>query len=260
VVLLHGLSSSRECWKHVAHELAVDGWNVVQVDLRGHGESPWASDYGVDAYTADVAGLILAQLRGDAVVIGQSLGGLTAHRLAQRHPDFVRGVLLGDPPLFEGDDQLRGASPAAAAFPALVARIRAWQAEGTAAEEVADRLGAEPAAVGGTIAERLRPGLLAARARAALAFDPAAMDAAIDGRMWRGYDPREPIDCPMTVIAADPAVGAVFQPDRGMQILDANPHAVVHTMQGYGHGIHDDRDGQRLFMSVVYEFLAPFES
>ncbi len=259
ILLLHGLSSSRESWSHVSHELASEGWSVVRADLRGHGDSPRASNYNVEGYVTDVAGLILAELGGSALVIGQSLGGLTAHRLAQRHPDLVRGVLLGDPPLFEGDDGLRAASPAAAFFPTLVARIRAWQADDATEEEVAAAMGAQPSPLGGTTGERLGVGLLAARARAVLAFDPGAMEAAINGEMWRGYDPLAPVGCPMTIIAADPDVGAVLRPEQGMQLLDVNPRAVVRTVAGQAHSMHDDRDGHRLFMAVVGEFLQPFE-
>ena len=51
VVFLHGLSSNRTTWRAVVdHVLARGGWQVVNVDQRGHGESGHAAS--VDGYDA----------------------------------------------------------------------------------------------------------------------------------------------------------------------------------------------------------------
>src|SRR5215213_6125376 len=91
VVLLHGLGGAASNWTAVAPSLA-ERPRVVVPELPGHGGStalpaPVAT---LDAYADRVAGV----LEAPAVVAGHSLGGLVALRLAVRHPQLVRGVVL----------------------------------------------------------------------------------------------------------------------------------------------------------------------
>jgi pimeloyl-ACP methyl ester carboxylesterase len=70
----------------------------VAVDLPGHGHSGWRDD---GAYTpanlADDVAVAVAALAPDAVlVVGMSLGGLTAMELTVRHPHLVRQVMMVD--------------------------------------------------------------------------------------------------------------------------------------------------------------------
>ena len=90
-MLLHGLGGAASNWTAVAPALA-ERARVVVPELPGHGGSsalpaPVAT---LDAYADRVAGLLDAP----AVVAGHSLGGLVALRLAARHPQLVRGVVL----------------------------------------------------------------------------------------------------------------------------------------------------------------------
>jgi len=59
--------------------LARAGWHAICVDLRGHGESDWAPDgsYGLEVFSADLRAII-ATLGRKPVVVGASLGGMTA--------------------------------------------------------------------------------------------------------------------------------------------------------------------------------------
>ena len=91
VVLLHGLGGAASNWTAVAPALAERG-RVVVPELPGHGGSsalpaPVAT---LDAYADRVAGVLDAP----AVVVGHSLGGIVALRLALRHPELVRGLVL----------------------------------------------------------------------------------------------------------------------------------------------------------------------
>ena len=81
VVFLHGGGQTRHSWGGAAAVVAAAGWSAYTVDLRGHGESSWDPEgrYGLDDYGADL--LALFDLLGtDPVVVGASLGGLTAMR------------------------------------------------------------------------------------------------------------------------------------------------------------------------------------
>jgi pimeloyl-ACP methyl ester carboxylesterase len=91
VVLLHGLGGAACNWTAVAPALA-ERARVVVAELPGHGGSsalpaPVAT---LDAYADRVAGVVPAR----AVVAGHSLGALVALRLAARHPQLVRGLVL----------------------------------------------------------------------------------------------------------------------------------------------------------------------
>ena len=42
VIFLHGGGQTRHAWTKTAAALADRGWEVVTVDLRGHGDSGWS--------------------------------------------------------------------------------------------------------------------------------------------------------------------------------------------------------------------------
>jgi pimeloyl-ACP methyl ester carboxylesterase len=104
LVLLHGGGQNAHTWDTVA--LALDR-PLVAVDLPGHGHSGWpGDDRALDpASTADDVAVVLDRLAPAArLVVGMSLGGLTAITLAARHPAAVpRLVLVDITPGVDGD-------------------------------------------------------------------------------------------------------------------------------------------------------------
>jgi pimeloyl-ACP methyl ester carboxylesterase len=101
VVLLHGLMGSGACWTPVARALERD-FDVVMPDARGHGGSS-APDrgYQYDDLANDVIALIDALALARPVVLGHSMGGMTAAVVASRAADLVRGLVLVDPTFLE---------------------------------------------------------------------------------------------------------------------------------------------------------------
>lgn len=79
VILLHGGGQTRHSWKQLANVLIRHDCHVTNVDLRGHGESDWASkaDYGIDAFVRDLRAIIALQPR-PPMLVGASLGGITS--------------------------------------------------------------------------------------------------------------------------------------------------------------------------------------
>ena len=79
VVLLHGGGQTRHAWGATAAAMAAEGYDVHALDLRGHGDSAWASggDYRLSDFRDDV-GAVLAGLSQPAVLVGASLGGIAA--------------------------------------------------------------------------------------------------------------------------------------------------------------------------------------
>jgi pimeloyl-ACP methyl ester carboxylesterase len=95
VVLVHGGAQNAHTWDTVA--LALDR-PLLAVDLPGHGHSGWRSDgaYSPANLADDVAVVVAAHAPAARVVVGMSLGGLTAMELATRHPALVRSLVMVD--------------------------------------------------------------------------------------------------------------------------------------------------------------------
>ncbi len=96
LVLLHGGGQNAHTWDTVA--LALDR-PLVAIDLPGHGHSDGASPdrpLGPRSFAEDVAEAVTALAPDAALVVGMSLGGLTAVELAVVAPALVRMLLLVD--------------------------------------------------------------------------------------------------------------------------------------------------------------------
>ena len=97
VVLLHGLMTNGACWTPLARTLEKD-YDVIIPDARGHGNSD-APDQGYlyDDLAADVMSLIDELRLAKPVLLGHSMGGMTAAVVASRNPKRLRGLVLADP-------------------------------------------------------------------------------------------------------------------------------------------------------------------
>jgi pimeloyl-ACP methyl ester carboxylesterase len=95
LVLLHGGAQNAHTWDTVA--LALDR-PLLAVDLPGHGRSDWREDRDYWPWrNADAVAQVVQQLAPEAkAVVGMSLGGLTAIRLAAEYPELVRRLVVVD--------------------------------------------------------------------------------------------------------------------------------------------------------------------
>lgn len=95
VVFLHGGGQNAHTWDTVILGL---GEPALSLDLPGHGRSGWREDgdYG-PKLNAEAVEPVVRELAPDAeLVVGMSLGGLTALRLAVAAPELVRRLVLVD--------------------------------------------------------------------------------------------------------------------------------------------------------------------
>jgi pimeloyl-ACP methyl ester carboxylesterase len=94
LVLVHGLAGAAANWLELTPRLG-RSHRLIVPELPGHGGSaPLPAAPGIDAY-ADRVRLVAAHEGAlPAAFVGHSMGGLVALRLALRHPDDVRSVVL----------------------------------------------------------------------------------------------------------------------------------------------------------------------
>lgn len=96
ILLLHGFTGTGAMWRHLTTAL-VEHLDVVTVDLPGHGRSTAPGDparYALDRLADDLAGVLDAVAPPPAVVLGYSMGGRAALKLALRHPARVAALVL----------------------------------------------------------------------------------------------------------------------------------------------------------------------
>jgi pimeloyl-ACP methyl ester carboxylesterase len=98
VLMLHGGGQNRFSWKNTGQILADEGFHVVALDSRGHGDSDRSPDatYTVDALCSDTL-QVLEQIGRPAILIGASMGGMTGILVADAAgPDKVTKLVLVD--------------------------------------------------------------------------------------------------------------------------------------------------------------------
>lgn len=99
VLAIHGVTGHGARWRRFADTELPDA-RVLAPDLRGHGRSPWTPPWHLEQHVADLVSVLerhAVHAEAPALVIGHSLGGALACRLATARPDLVRAVLLLDP-------------------------------------------------------------------------------------------------------------------------------------------------------------------
>ena len=97
VILLHGLMTSGACWAPVARMLEAD-YDVIMPDARGHGNSSVPTQgYSYDRLASDVLGLIESLGLVKPVLIGHSMGGMTAAVVGSKNSEKLGGIVLADP-------------------------------------------------------------------------------------------------------------------------------------------------------------------
>ncbi|MFF4830736.1 alpha/beta fold hydrolase [Streptomyces sp. NPDC001315] len=95
VLLLHGLAGHMAEWDDLTTRLLADGHRVVRYDARGHGESTRRPrDMTRAAAVQDAVTLIDHLSLSPTILVGQSLGGLTALLTAAAHPSLVDSLIL----------------------------------------------------------------------------------------------------------------------------------------------------------------------
>jgi pimeloyl-ACP methyl ester carboxylesterase len=139
-VYVHGLGGSSQNFTDVAGLLA-DRFDAQAVDLPGFGYSDPSPRYSIPSFAATLIGYLEHEGRGPVHLVGNSLGGSIAVRVAALRPDLVRTLTLISPAMPFFDPRRTAQAPA---LPLLALpwgeRVVAWGMARITAEEMADQV------------------------------------------------------------------------------------------------------------------------
>jgi pimeloyl-ACP methyl ester carboxylesterase len=259
LLLLHGIIGSRATWSWLVPELA-ERFHVLRLDFRGHGTSDRApGSYTADGYVADVIAALEQAANGPCIVVGHSLGGVTAAAITQRRPDLLLGAVLEDPPLGEmgpGEPRLLEENPLMDGFRFLRGAIPEMQAAGMAHDDLVDVIAATPHASGRTFGEVFVPDGVSSMASSLLEVDASVLDPVLAGETGAFLDPASAFAVPVLVIAADPTQpDAVASPDAAAHYASMSPDVEVIVIADAGHSIHNEHAGRAPFRTALLGFL-----
>ncbi len=94
LLIVHGLYGSARNWGVIAKRLS-DTREVIAVDQRNHGLSPWNETQSYPDMAEDLAE-VLGNLTGPFDVLGHSMGGKAAMVLALLQPEMVNRLIVAD--------------------------------------------------------------------------------------------------------------------------------------------------------------------
>jgi pimeloyl-ACP methyl ester carboxylesterase len=253
IVFLHGGGQNAHTWDTVLLAL---GRSAVAIDLPGHGHSdtPGTEASNLAGYARAVATAVRALAPAAELVVGMSLGGLTAIELTALAPDLVRGLMLVD--------VLPDPDPAAArqivdflngpesfdSFDELLARTVRFNPQRT---ESSLRRGILHNAV------ELPDGRWQWRhRRSADGFRPSTADegAATTDRLWNVL---AELAVPLFLVRGM-AAGSVVTPDHVAALRQRQPSARIGEVQDAGHSVQGDQPLR--LAELVGHFVSELES
>jgi len=98
LVMLHGVASNHTRWSEfVSHTSLKQSWNLLRVDLRGHGDSMYHGRIQRNRWVADLEAILEREALPSVVLLGHSLGAEIALDFTVSFPDRVAGLILIDP-------------------------------------------------------------------------------------------------------------------------------------------------------------------
>ncbi len=247
ILFLHGGGQNRYSWKNTSQILADEGLHVVALDSRGHGDSDRAPDanYSVDALCADTL-LVLEQIGRPTILIGASMGGMTALPVAYEagREKVTKLVLVDVVPRYEKDGS---------------ARIRDFMASGLngfeSLDEAADAVAAYlPHRTKPRSTEGLKKNLRYRDGRWHWHWDPAFLTAPLDDPFVRVDKlERAAINLTIPILLIRGRLSDVVSEEGVRDFLDKVPSAEFVELSDAGHtAAGDDNDA---FSEVVVQFV-----
>jgi esterase len=97
ICMIHGLGSNMTRWSELVHSLEIKNYNILRLDLRGHGESETQKSYNLKTWTKDIRDIFKQENINSAIFMGHSLGTTVSIHFAHNHPEMVQRLIAIDP-------------------------------------------------------------------------------------------------------------------------------------------------------------------
>jgi pimeloyl-ACP methyl ester carboxylesterase len=213
----------------------------VAPEQRGHGRSDRSpADVSPEAFVDDAEMWVRELGLAPVVVVGQSLGGLTALLLAAEHPDLVRGIVVAE--------ATPGADPGASSR--LRAWLESWPIPFSSRREAAAFFGG----VGAT-ADAWAAGLEERSDGLWPSFDPDVLVGVLAEASGRAYwEEWRRISCPALVVRGE---HGWMPEDEARRMAGSLPAARLVEIPDAGHDLHLERPER--WRAVLGEFLATLD-
>lgn len=101
LIFVHGSLNDLRSWAAQLEPFA-QRFHVISYSRRYHHPNPWVgsgTDYSAALHAADLASIIERLGLGRVHLVGSSFGAFTCLAYAAAHPDAVRTLVLGEPPI-----------------------------------------------------------------------------------------------------------------------------------------------------------------
>ncbi len=248
MLLLHGGGQTRHAWGATASNLAAAGFYAVTLDLRGHGESEWASDgdYDIATFAADIHE-VTQELPSPPALVGASLGGIASMFCEHVHPLATAVVLVDITPRMDPEGVQR-----------IVGFMKAHPDGFAAIEDAAD-------AIAEYLPHRPRPSDTKGLAK--------NLRLGSDGRWRWHWDPRFISDSPRSrhheypdkmnaaarslhvpVLLVRGRMSEIVSEEGVREFLEMVPHAEYVDIEDASHMVAGDRND--IFCDAVIDFLS----
>jgi len=247
VLMLHGGGQNRFSWKNTGQILADEGFHVVALDSRGHGDSDRSRDatYTVDALCGDVL-RVLDQIGRPVMLIGASMGGMTGILVADAAgPEKVTKLVLVDVvPRYEKDGSARIRD-------FMFSHVHGFESLDEAANAVAAYL---PHRTKPRSPEGLKKNLRHRDGRWYWHWDPKFLTAPADNAFVREEKlERAAMDLTIPILLIRGKLSDVVSMDGVRDFLEKVPHAEFVELSDAGHtAAGDDNDA---FSEAVVQFV-----
>jgi N-formylmaleamate deformylase len=244
IVLIHGVTDDGLCWTRVADQLA-DRYDLIMLDLRGHGKSE-APDtgYTLTVMAAEIVALIKELGLMKPILLGHSMGAITALALAGLYPDVAKAIIMEDPPTFwmvKKSDKSQPPHPNGLAL--WIEANKRKTKEELFSEVRSGNPGWSDAEIDPWVDSKLRysPKIV----QMVSMTDLPAMD--FDSLLKH-------ITCKTLLLTADPSKGSIVTEKEAAVLSQTISQLEIRHIDGAGHNIH--RDQFESYMDIVQDYLA----
>lgn len=245
-VMLHGLGEGAYVWNDFIGAMGNE-WRPIAIDLLGHGNSGWllSEPYSFERHVAATTEVLRSFSFENLVLIGHSLGGDIAVRLAQEFPDQLKGLVIVDTGPGDFSDTLA----------VMVEQLKAVHRDYESVDEFVEWLCAHrpfihPDTVDYYASAALR---LCENGKLVVKFDPALgamLDTECDDEWWNIALPL--ITAPTLIVRGQ--ASSVLSQKLANNMRNLLPNSTISVVPAAGHSVMSDNpDG---FKAAVVPFLA----